>query len=401
MYAEITAAQKKLIFYILFFIALLMGMGIDSLTPSLPAIDLYFNVPSNITELTVGLYMLGYALGQIILGVLSDSFGRRKVVLIMGAMYVILCLMAALSPNIYILIFCRFLQGFAIAGPAVVTRAIATDCFSGLELSKAISFISTSLALGLALGPLIGPVVGSYLKQYISWQANFYFLALYAFGIFSYAAVTLEETHLDRAPFHLPYLLGMLKKTSTHPLFLIYSILGAIFYSGLVVFNVISPFLIQVDLHYSIIEYGNISLILGLGFFGGNLLNQFLLRYIDPIRIIEIGINGSVLTAFLMIALSFIAPFNLPVVVIPAFILFFLSGMTFPNLMGASVRIFPEMGGTSSAVFGFFISVGVFIFSSLATLLSTRSEIGMFGMYLGMFVLSFILFNISKRMNRG
>ena len=104
MYAEITAAQKKLIFYILFFIALLMGMGIDSLTPSLPAIDLYFNVPSNITELTVGLYMLGYALGQIILGALSDSFGRRKVVLIMGAMYVILCLMAALSPNIYILI---------------------------------------------------------------------------------------------------------------------------------------------------------------------------------------------------------------------------------------------------------------------------------------------------------
>lgn len=206
---------------------------------------------------------------------------------------------------------------------------------------------------------------------------------------------------MDRAPFHLPYLLGMLKKTSTHPLFLIYSILGAIFYSGLVVFNVISPFLIQVDLHYSIIEYGNISLILGLGFFGGNLLNQFLLRYIDPIRIIEIGINGSVLTAFLMIALSFIAPFNLPVVVIPAFILFFLSGMAFPNLMGASVRIFPEMGGTSSAVFGFFISVGVFIFSSLATLLSTRSEIGMFGMYLGMFVLSFILFNISKRMNRG
>ena len=386
-----TASERRSIFLLLFLIPFLMGMGVDSFVPSLPAINMYFKTSAHVTQLTIGLYMLGYALGQITWGVLSDSWGRRKLLLTTGGCFFLTSLVTGFSPNIEALILCRFLQGLFIAGPAVLIRAIASDCFSDLALTRAMSFIATSWALG----PILGPLIGSYLQHYLNWQANFYFLALYAAGTFGYAALTLKETHHQRTPFYLPTLQAMLKEISTHPLFLIYVTICALLYSSLVIFNVIAPFLIQINLHYSVIDYGRIALVLGFGYFLGNLVNRFLLRSIHPMKLTLIGILGTTLTAFVMLILSLLLQPQLWVIVVPSLVLFFFSGFAFPNMMGASAALFPKMGGTASAVFGSFVITGVFIFSCLATLLSTHSETPLALLYVAMFISTLILF-VSK-----
>src|SRR6185437_7591879 len=87
MHIKISPAQKRSIFILLFLIPFLMGCAVNLYVPSLPAITQYFNVPKHPVQLTIALYMLGYAVGQIGLGVLSDSLGRRSIFIIGGAIF--------------------------------------------------------------------------------------------------------------------------------------------------------------------------------------------------------------------------------------------------------------------------------------------------------------------------
>ena len=79
MIPKTTPIQKKHVFVLLFLIPFLMGTGTDLYVPSLPAITAYFKISAHLTQFTIGLYMLGYAIGQFFLGILSDSLGRKKI----------------------------------------------------------------------------------------------------------------------------------------------------------------------------------------------------------------------------------------------------------------------------------------------------------------------------------
>ena len=371
-------AQKKALFLLLFLIPFLMGLGVDSYVPSMPAIQTYFHASSHATQLTIGFYMLGYALGQLLLGILSDSLGRRKIILFWGAVYVVANIAAAFSPSVAWVMFYRFLQGFAIAGPAVAVRAIPADCFSGLELTKAMGFLATSWALG----PILGPFIGSYIEFYFHWQANFYFLAGYAVLTFIYAAIVLKETHLDRSPLHFPKILGALKEALTHPVFLIYATIASLIYSILVIFNVVAPFLIQVDLGYSAVVYGRVALVLGLSYFLGNFSMRTFVGRVGSPRLILIGVVGSFVLALILLGVSMLFPMSLWSIMVPTLVMFYLCGVAFPNLIGTLAGLFPKTAGTSSAIYGSFVCAGVFLLSSLSALLPSHSQVPLAVVYL-------------------
>jgi len=167
---KIFAIQKRAISVFLHLVAFLMGIGIDLYVPSLPAIADYFNATSHAVQITIGIYMFGYAIGQLFLGILSDSFGRRKIIILSGFFYTLASLLAAFSPNIFLLITYRFLQGLSISGLGVVARAVATDMFDGLDLAKSLA----SFSLSWAIGPILGPFIGGYIQHYFDWKTNFY-----------------------------------------------------------------------------------------------------------------------------------------------------------------------------------------------------------------------------------
>ena len=121
-------------------IPFLMGLGIDMYVPSLPEVSTYFHTSNSFVEWSVGLYMLGYGLGQLLFGPLSDYIGRKKVMLISALAFCIISILIALSPNIFSLNIFRFLQGFSIAGLAVSVRALLADVFTLTELKKATTY---------------------------------------------------------------------------------------------------------------------------------------------------------------------------------------------------------------------------------------------------------------------
>ncbi len=306
--------------------------------------------------------------------------------------YVIMSFVSVFSPSIYVLIICRFLQGIGIAGIGAVVRAIAVDCFEGKNLIKAFTYVSTSWALG----PIVGPFIGGYLQHFFNWQADFYFFGLYGLFIFIYAAFTLLETNLFLQPLHPTHVIRSIKDVILNPIFLLITVILALDYAVIIIFNMVGPFLVQVVLKYSAVNYGHIALFLGFGYFGGNFSNQWLIKYFSSIAIARTAMITAAFLSFLMIGLGCVIQLNLWVVVVPTFFILACLGFVFPNLTSEVFVFFPKNSGTASAIFGSLTAVGAFVVTSFATLLKTHSQMPMALTYAGLLLINLILFFWSR-----
>jgi predicted MFS family arabinose efflux permease len=390
----VVSAQKKWhIMVLVISVAFLLGCGVDLYVPSLPIITRYFGTSSDLVQLSISFYMLGYALGQVILGILSDGVGRKKILIFSGVVFTAVSIFVVFAPNIYVLNFCRLLQGIFIGGLGAVMRAVATDFFVGPALNRAVAWSTTSWALG----PIIGPTIGSYLQHFFNWQADFYFFSLYGLFVTIYCLLILPETHFNLIPLHPVKIYRTMKEVFFHPIFLLFSIFGALIYALGVVFNVIGPFLIQEVLHYSVVEYGHIALILGIGTFLGCLLNRFLINRFDSVKIAIIGLIFAIVVVLAMIVFGLIMKINLFIIMIPAWLLFFLSGLILPNIFVKIVKIFPHLAGTTSSIYGFLMAGGVFLMSSASTKLNAFSQMPMAFFYMALLLVCWSMFVMSKK----
>lgn len=384
---SLTVSQKRHITIFNIVVPFLIGITIDLYVPSLPHIAAYYHVSKDLVQFTVALYLLGYGIGQFVLGILSDTFGRRKIFLTSTVFFVAVSFLSALSPNIYVLNLCRFLQGLGIAGMAASRNALAMDCFSGVELAKVMAVISTSWAIG----PIVGPYIGGYLQHCFGWKSSFYFFGFYGLFIFLFTIKALPETNLDPQIFRAKRIFNSLRVIIKHPAFMMGMIILALSYSMIVIFNTIGPFLIQGVLRYSAVTYGKIALFMGLGYFIGTLINQQLLRFVDSLKIAFVGMIGAVLTSLIMLSLTWV-PMNLYVIIFPACLLFIFCGLIFPNVFASCMSLFPKMAGTANALYGIFGTGGVFVFTMLSAFLKANSQRPMAVAYLVMSLACFLLF---------
>ncbi|OCT16188.1 Bcr/CflA family drug resistance efflux transporter [Paenibacillus pectinilyticus] len=180
-----------------FRLALLLGLfstlgpfTIDMYLPAFPEIVKQFDTTASLVQLSLTACLLGLAIGQLVMGSLSDVYGRRNPLLISMAVYVIAALACAFSPNIGMLIVFRFVQGFAASAGIVISRAIARDLYSGHELTK---FFSLLLLVG-NLGPLVAPVTGSGILSFTSWVGVFIALSVLGIYLFTMTKWRLRET---------------------------------------------------------------------------------------------------------------------------------------------------------------------------------------------------------------
>lgn len=178
-------------------LALLLGLfstlgpfTIDMYLPAFPQIVEQFDTTASLVQLSLTACLLGLGIGQLVMGSLSDVYGRRNPLLISMAVYVIASLACAFSPNIGLLITFRFIQGFAASAGIVISRAIARDLYSGHELTK---FFSLLLLVG-NLGPLVAPVAGSGVLSFTSWIGVFVSLSLLGIFLLTMTKLQLQES---------------------------------------------------------------------------------------------------------------------------------------------------------------------------------------------------------------
>lgn len=367
---------NRLIFLIIMLLSPLPGIGIDLYTASLPAIANYFHTETYWSKLTIAIYLFGYGIGQPIFGPLSESYGRKQPLFIGILIYTLASFASAFTPNIYLLLIMRLLQGIGIAAAGVLTKSIVTDRFAEHQIHKIATYMSTAWALG----PILAPALGGYFQVYWGWKAAFYFFTTYGLFLMFLILFYLPESKTETSDFRLSTVFEHYKIVLSNTSFLGYLICMSIVYSLLTLFNTIGPFLIQNQLSFSAIDYGHIALLLGIAFFFGNLMNRFAIQYFSVQQIFITSTLLALIVSLIMLILAFIQ-LKLSFLVIPVFITFFLSGFIFPNAMGSGMKLFQNISGIANAAMGLIFVVGTAIINGIGSLFHSDNAIALAGLF--------------------
>ncbi|MBU74636.1 MAG: hypothetical protein CMM73_02870 [Rhodospirillaceae bacterium] len=176
------------------FLASINAFAIDVSTPVLPAAAAALNVDIGLMQLTIGLYMLGYGIGQIPIGLMGDYFGRRITVIISLIIFILAGFVAVVAPSVELLLAMRFVQGVSGAAGAVISRAIARDITSGAGTGRLLGLLTATLGGVMIVGPLIGAM----LLNLVGWWAPFVASAVFGFFVLVLLLTGIEETLKDR-----------------------------------------------------------------------------------------------------------------------------------------------------------------------------------------------------------
>lgn len=176
------------------FIAL-MGMmfatiafSIDAMLPALPdiAADLTPDDPT-LAQLVLTSFIIGMGVGTLFAGPLSDTFGRKPVILVGAGVYIVGAILAWAAPTLEMLIAARVLQGLGVAGPRIVSMALIRDLYTGREMARIMSFVM----LVFTIFPAIAPLIGAGIIAVFDWRAIF--LAFVIFVVFSVGWLTIRQ----------------------------------------------------------------------------------------------------------------------------------------------------------------------------------------------------------------
>jgi DHA1 family bicyclomycin/chloramphenicol resistance-like MFS transporter len=161
--------------FLMIFLGMLSAFGpfvTDMYLPTLPSMAEVFHTTASMVQLGLSTSMLGLALGQVFFGPLSDKYGRRRVLIAALLLFAVSTFASIYSQTIEFFVICRFIQGLGGSGAIVLSRSVASDCYSGRELAKTMAIIGA--INGIA--PVTAPVVGGMVSEMIGWQGIFWIL---------------------------------------------------------------------------------------------------------------------------------------------------------------------------------------------------------------------------------
>lgn len=176
----------------LILLAGISALSMNVFLPSLPGMTAYFDTEYRLMQLSVAIYLAMNAVLQILVGPVSDKFGRRPVILGGLALYLLATLGCLLAPNVTVFLVFRMLQS-VVAVAMVLSRAVVRDMFTQDRAASMIGYVT----MGMAVVPMIGPAIGGFLEELFGWHANFWLLFFAGLLVFWLAWRDLGETARD------------------------------------------------------------------------------------------------------------------------------------------------------------------------------------------------------------
>ncbi|SKA69240.1 MFS transporter [Desulfobaculum bizertense] len=289
---------------------LLMGCAVDIMLASLPDLARNFAVSAAECKALVFMYLLAYGATQAFSGVISDSVGRRPLVIASTLLFTFASFIAPFADSITQLHIIRIVQGFCAGWFGVVGRTLIGDVFEGREYDKNLS----TIAMTWAIGPIVAPTIGGYLQEYFGWEANFIVLGCISGGAFLFTLFFLPETLRYKHALDVRSVLKRYKVVLSDKIFWSYSLSAGWLYGLTTAFGVVSTFVVQNILHKSASTYGTMSLMLGVAWFVGQAIyKRFFITRSDMARrrMLTLSQGGILVLLCLVAGLSFELPQSL------------------------------------------------------------------------------------------
>ena len=340
-------------------------MGTDIYVPSLPAISNAFHISTTLAQTSVAIYIFGYGVGQLIVGPISDHYGRKPVVIIGFVLYISLILVFLLFPTVRSLMVSRFCQGLVLAAAIVPCRSILSDVATGELYKKLVNYMTISWSFGV----VFSPVIGGYLQHYFGWEYNFYFLLAYSsIGLLAFSLLY-KETHFRQGAFSIKVAARNYVSLLTDVQFVSSIFLLGLLSSLIILFNIVAPFLVQVQLKLSSIDYGNLAFLIGIAWLFGNIVSRFFIA--KPARVkIKYAIMGLLLSAVFMVFISQTMPLSLLSLGLGTWPIVFFGGFIFPIFVGYNLARYRNMASTSNAL----LFAGIWVVCSATTSLASNLD---------------------------
>ncbi|MFO1341072.1 MAG: multidrug effflux MFS transporter [Burkholderiaceae bacterium] len=342
-------------------IAVLLGLQpvtTDLYLPALPRLARELQAPMAATQLTMSLVLLAFGISQLLLGPMSDRFGRRPVLLGGLAIYTLASVGACLSPGIEVLIVFRFLQGVGLAAAVVCARAMVRDLYEPQEGAHVMAWALS----GLGVIALVAPVLGGWLTAQLGWRAPLGAVA--AVGVVSGLLVAwrLPETIGRHNPQALAVgpLLGTMGTVLQHPGFRAWALLVSATYGGLFVLLAGSSFVYIGLLGLSPLGYGVAIASASLSYLLGTFYCRHLLRRHGLAGAVRRGAVFTLAGGLGMAGLGLAGAQQLGFVLVAHWLFSFGHGIHQPCGQTGAVGAFPRNAGVASALAGFLLALVAF-----------------------------------------
>jgi DHA1 family bicyclomycin/chloramphenicol resistance-like MFS transporter len=318
--------------------------------PALPATAQALGMAMSTAELTITLYLIGLAVGQLLYGPISDRLGRRPVLIAGLTLFTAAGILTALAPTSGLLIGGRILQSIGGCAGLVLGRAAVRD---GATAERAAGQLAL-LTLVMSLVPAIAPAIGGYLTAYINWRASYVLLAAFGGATLAATVLLLPETHQQRgSTTRLSFVFLAYARLLRSRAFCGYAIGGACSTTAFYAFMSASPFIFENELHRPTEEIGLYYLVLmcgvALGSFSasrvaGKLSNRTAMRIANMLAIVGATLFALAdLTEWLTV----------PTILGPVALFMVGAGMASPFALAGSVSVHPQAIGAASGMYGF------------------------------------------------
>ncbi len=345
-------------------LGLLGLLSINIYLPGLPFIIHYFHTSAETIKLSISLFLLGFALSQFFWGSLSERFGRKKPILYGLLLSCAGTLITMLAPTAFIFNTGRLIEGVGIGCASVLTRALLTDSFKGVNLSVAISYITTAANIM----PALAPIIGGYLLNWFGWRYIFLFLLIYTISLLLVFYKKLPETHQAvRSQLNFKEALADYWVILRERKFIGYLFPYILMSGGMVGYYAAAPFIFISILHISPQHYGFAQIVTVISYILGNNLSRWLTLRLGMEKTIIVGTIISLVSAiFLLISWIF---FNLNIftVLIPMTVFCLASGLIAPGANAGAMSTLSHKAGSAGAMIGAIIYATSALFSAIIT----------------------------------
>lgn len=332
--------------------------------PVLPALSRAFNVSAQTSQLTMSSYFIGFAVGVVFWGWLSDRIGRRQAMLWGIVVYLIGNLGLLFANQFPLLMTARLLQAFGAAVGSVVTQTIMRESFSGVRGERVFAQVSAAMSLSPALGPLIGGALQTYWGGY---RSVFFALVIMAMLLWGYTKLRLPETLTQVVTQTVPWwrVAGRLART---PRVWVYGLLISGINGVLFSYYAEAPFVFETHFGLSAVQYGWSGMVIAAASLVGASLATTLAGRVTPETLIDAGLGLALVGSVAL----FVGIQQLVSAFIAIFLAFTGINLALPMVLNRVLIGFENVMGTASGL----LSLGYYLGISALTLLMSAMHNG-------------------------
>lgn len=335
--------------WLLAFVTIIGTISNHLFVPALPGAALDLGVGPGAVQMTISVFLVGLAVGQLIYGPLSDAYGRRPMLLLGVTLFVIGSIAAACAPNLATLLVARVIHALGGCAGIVLGRAIVRDTTQGDDTMRQLALLGTMVLVW----PGTGPILGGAMAAAAGWRAIFVLLVIAGIAAFYLTWRRLPETKPGSGRFTLRSAIADYRALLQSIPFLGFVLGAGAITTSIYAFLSAAPFILGGRLHQSVQMVGLYSGLVMFGVLAGTAVSARLLRHVGGTRLLAAGAAALAISSGALLVLLDSSAFSVGILM-GCMLLFTCGiGMVHPVLLGKALALRPDLAGSASGLYGF------------------------------------------------